>query len=249
MDVKCDNMLLRLTKFYNQRGTIDKIVPVVNCMSNVSLRLLDWFVTNYSKKKNIIIPLQKHGPDATPTFFNVYLSYRAQLKAYSKQYFDPFRRRDRINYYYAEDKYIETTIGQLNFFRWVIENDVLEYIDSHAQDIEADMMLCKTRQNRKGSAKDKEVDNGNDTTETQEQTQTQTHTHTHTQAERGQCSGRNYGRSLSFTSDRNHCQWTDEQKEKDHEAGKKTGAKRSEITKGRVNHINHITGTLTVRFD
>ena len=42
--------------------------------------------------------------------------------------FDPFCRRDRIQFNYGKDKYIITTVGQLNFFRWAIENKVLDYI-------------------------------------------------------------------------------------------------------------------------
>lgn len=144
-------LLMSLSQFYLQKGNIEKIIPVINCVSDVSLRLLDWFVTNYAKKKNIIIT--KPSPDGQSTsYFNVYLSYRAQLKAYSKQYFDPFRRRDRIEYYYAKDKSIQTTIGQLNFFKWVLQNDILEYIAEHAHDIETDMMRSKNRKKTKKKA-------------------------------------------------------------------------------------------------
>jgi hypothetical protein len=77
--------------------------------------------------------------------FNVYLSYRSQLKAYSKQQFDPFRRRDRINFYYEKTKFIETTIGQLNFFRWVIQNNIIEYIIANMDVIEKDMVSVQKK--------------------------------------------------------------------------------------------------------
>ena len=99
-----------------------------------SLRIIDWFVTNYSKKHSIVLST----PDST--HFNVYTNYRSQLKAYSKHQFDPFRRRFRINYYYDKDAYVETTIGQLNFFKWLIEHDVLAYIQAHQAEIEKDML-------------------------------------------------------------------------------------------------------------
>jgi hypothetical protein len=34
---------------------------------------------------------------------------------------------------------METTIGQLNFFKWAIEHKIMDYIETHYQDIENDM--------------------------------------------------------------------------------------------------------------
>jgi hypothetical protein len=139
-----DLLMISLSKFYINKNNINKILPIidppagVNNDNKISLRLIDWFVTNYSKKKNIIIP-KKQGSTMT-THFNVYLSYRSQLKAYSKQLFDPFRRRDRITFFYDVDKSIETTIGQLNMFRWILQNDILDYIQNNFKIIEEDML-------------------------------------------------------------------------------------------------------------
>lgn len=133
-----DLLMISLSKFYNTKSHINKIVPIVDGSSKVSLRLIDWFVTNYSKKHNTVITKATHNNNVI--HFNVYLSYRSQLKAYSKQQFDPFRRRDRITFVYDDQKSIETTIGQLNFFRWVIQNDILEYINEHIEKIDNDML-------------------------------------------------------------------------------------------------------------
>lgn len=136
-------LLMSLSNFYANKNEMERVAPIIQCKSKISLRLLDWFVTNYAKKKNVYI--SKALPDGSTSFFNVYLNYRCQLKAYSKQHFDPFRRRDRIEYVYEKDKSVQTTIGQLNFFRWVLQNDVLDYIAEHATDIESDMMKNKTK--------------------------------------------------------------------------------------------------------
>lgn len=133
-----DLLMLSLSKFYSNKANIQSIEPIITGKSNLSLRLLDWFVTNYSKKNSTII-------DNTTGHFNVYLSYRSQLKAYSKQQFDPFRRRDRINFYYEKSKFIETTIGQLNFFRWVIQNNIIEYIENNMETIEKDMVSVQKK--------------------------------------------------------------------------------------------------------
>lgn len=138
-----DLLMISLSKFYNQKHNINKMLSVVEPSltnkpeSRISLRLIDWFVTNYSKKNNVIITKEKNN---NVVHFNVYLSYRAQLKAYSKQLFDPFRRRDRITFFFEADKSIDTTIGQLNMFRWIIQNDIIDYINSHIDNIENDMV-------------------------------------------------------------------------------------------------------------
>ena len=116
----------------------------------LSLRLLDWLVTNYSKKYNIIYALHKSNGDII--YFNIYLDYKNQLKAYSKKYFDPFCRQRRIvidintlkwKEYDPEseigDKEIVTTVGQLNFFRWILENKIFEYAINNIRLIDSDM--------------------------------------------------------------------------------------------------------------
>lgn len=131
-------IIISLTKFFNSKENLnvllDHILPNTSSKEKTSLRVIDWFVTNYAKKKTIVISTPREK------YFNIYVNYRSQLKAYSKHQFDPFRRRFRINYYYDEGKFVETTIGQLNFFKWLIENDILKYIQDHHDEIEQDMM-------------------------------------------------------------------------------------------------------------
>jgi hypothetical protein len=70
----------------------------------------------------------------------VHFHYKRELKAYSKRLFDPFCRRERISFQVRGHPPIEeTTVGQLNFFRWAIEKGVVNYITTHASDIEKDM--------------------------------------------------------------------------------------------------------------
>jgi hypothetical protein len=142
-----DLLMISLSRFYSTKTNINKIIPLIEQKSEISLRLVDWFVTNYSKKNNTVITRERQG---NIIHFNVYLSYRNQLKAYSKEKFDPFRRNEHIVFYYDVDKFIETTHGQLNFFRWIIQNDVLEYIKDNMEVIENDMLITqKQNQNKK----------------------------------------------------------------------------------------------------
>lgn len=160
-----DLLMVSLSKFYYTKSNITKILPIISAtdcgsQSKISLRLIDWFVTNYAKKHNtVIVKKTAHGVQ----HFNVYLNYRSQLKAYSKQLFDPFRRRDRITFFYDHNKSIETTIGQLNMFRWILQSDILEYIQSNYEDIEYDMILTQrdNQTKREENIKVKEIQTPN----------------------------------------------------------------------------------------
>lgn len=133
---KIDLLMTSLSKFYLDEKNINILIPIVNGLSKISLRVLDWFVTNFCKKHNTVIHYQKDGK---PNKLIVHLDYKNQLKAYSKKQFDPFCRRERINFIYGKGNELLTTVGQLNFFRWAIEYHVLDYINDNLDIIEADM--------------------------------------------------------------------------------------------------------------
>lgn len=130
-----NNLLLKnLLKFYDQGNNLDTMLKIINGHSNISLRIIDWFATNYAKKFYTVYTIKN-----TPRRFKVYVDYKLKLKAYSKKRFDPFCRWDRITIPYKDGTFIQTTIGQLNFFKWAIENDVVHYIEENYQTIENDM--------------------------------------------------------------------------------------------------------------
>ena len=107
-------LMQHLMEFYKYNGHLNKMMKIINGDSKISLRIVDWFVTNYSKKR-----------------------------------FDPFCRWERITIPYDKDTNMETTIGQLNFFKWAIENNIIEYIENHYQLIENDMNARNSTSNRK----------------------------------------------------------------------------------------------------
>lgn len=139
-------LMLSLVRFYSQKSNITRIVPIIQGKAPISLRLIDWFITNYSKKHSTITT---NTVANNIVHFNVYLSYRSQLKAYSKQLFDPFRRRERITFVYDKNKSIETTTAQLNVFRWLIQNKILDYIEEHLTKIEEDMVQTQKDNDKK----------------------------------------------------------------------------------------------------
>ena len=132
-NVKQNLLMNSLRKFFIDHDNLNTILPIINGDSKISLRVMDWFVTNYSKKNNISYLINPSGDIITDITkegkeFVVYLDYKLQLKGYQKKQFDPFCRRDRIEFYYNDTEYLVTTVGQLNFFRWTIKNSVLKYI-------------------------------------------------------------------------------------------------------------------------
>ena len=129
-------LLHNLIQYYKDNDNLEKILPIINGHSKLSIRIIDWFVTNYAKKHFIIYSVDKNGEKCR---FKVYVDYKLKLKAYSKRRFDPFCRWDRINVPYKDGSYIQTTIGQLNFFKWALENKIIDYIEQNINAIEKDM--------------------------------------------------------------------------------------------------------------
>ena len=146
-------LLNNLLEFYKNHDYLDKMLKIITGDSKISLRIVDWFSTNYSKKNYTLYDLVNKNGELIR--FKVYFDYKLKLKAYSKRRFDPFCRWDRINIPYKNNTFIETTLGQLNFFKWALENKVIDYIEEHYEIIEQDM------NNRNSSAKRKENINEN----------------------------------------------------------------------------------------
>lgn len=135
-----DLLMKCLMDFYQDKSKLDEMMSIINGESNISLRIVDWFVTNYAKKFYTIYELSSERNNKPITSrFKVYNDYKLKLKAYSKKRFDPFCRWERITIPYNNDNCMETTIGQLNFFKWAIENKIIDYIKEHYDAIEKDM--------------------------------------------------------------------------------------------------------------
>lgn len=130
---KSQLLLNTLLLFYQKDENLKKILPITLSNSKISLRILDYFVTNYSKDNNIIIKNNN-------TVFSIYNDYKLQLKAYNKKYFDPFCRGVRSSLIYNNKK-IETTIGQLNFFRWALTNNIIDYVSNNLESITKKMNI------------------------------------------------------------------------------------------------------------
>ena len=150
-------LLKSLIIFYNDRNNLEILLKFLKSKQRrLSLRLLDWLVTNYSKKHGVVITDQS----AENNIEFMYLAYKNHLKSYSKKFFDAFASRERIFYtihhqvhkikrdeissYYDRDNGFVTTIAQLNAFRFFISSGVIDYAIKHLEDIEKDMAQSHT---------------------------------------------------------------------------------------------------------
>ena len=154
-----DLLLNNLMEFYKNDDNLDKMLKIITGESKISLRIVDWFATNYAKKYYTLYSFEDvHGITRR---FKVYVDYKLKLKAYSKRRFDPFCRWERISIPYKNGTFIETTIGQLNFFKWTLENKVIHYIEENYDTIEKDMNTRNSTSKRKELSIDNNSTNNN----------------------------------------------------------------------------------------
>ena len=142
-------VLRELIRFYD-KDKLEKIKPLINQEHDISLRLIDWTPTNYSKKKCIKYQL------SNDKIIDIYESYKNYMSSYKRNIlFDLFRRGKCLKVIYG-GSYIISSVKQLNSFRWVLEIDLLTYIAEHKEEIEEDHRRSlrrsatnKTNKNRK----------------------------------------------------------------------------------------------------
>jgi response regulator of citrate/malate metabolism len=111
-------LLESLTRFYEDSANFTQLQDILTIKSQgISLRNLEWFVTNYAKNRHVTY----NSPTGRP--FTVHVAYKSSLDGYSKKLFDPFCRTERIQF-----KGISTTVAQLNFIKWCLTNGIIDYM-------------------------------------------------------------------------------------------------------------------------
>jgi|LauGreDrversion4_2_1035121.scaffolds.fasta_scaffold06275_9 hypothetical protein len=143
-----ESMLPSLLKFFSVREHFD-VLKEFKCskQSKLSVGLLNWFNVNYSKAYGIEYNIESLGRKRS---VYVWQSYNAALSGYKKEYFDPFARGKNCGKEIAiefEGEPLCTTIRQLNYFRWAINNGVINYVRLHVDEIYDDM----TKRGRHGT--------------------------------------------------------------------------------------------------
>lgn len=120
---KSDILLSSINIFYTEPENRTTLIELLNKTGGISLRNLEWFITNYSKKNNLTYKTNDGK------IFSVHCAYKSSLDGYSKKLFDPFCRSEKIVYKIpGTNEEIHTTVAQLNFIKWCIKNNIVEYI-------------------------------------------------------------------------------------------------------------------------
>jgi hypothetical protein len=135
------SMLPSLLKFFSDRVNFDILKEFkMSKHSKFSVGLLNWFNVNYAKEYGVEYTIETLGRQRS---VYVWQSYNAALSGYKKEYFDPFARGKNCGKEIAIEhngEIINTTIRQLNYFRWAINNGVIDYVRKHVDEIYDDMI-------------------------------------------------------------------------------------------------------------
>lgn len=130
-DVKNPDQLLMnsLVRFYQKSDNLERIIPIINRESKVSLRVIEWFITTYARDRCVMCPMYSNNKIVGYT--QVYINYKSTLKSFRGRHFGIFKRSDKILLDWGSDSKLITTIGQLNFFKWAIETQILQFIEKN----------------------------------------------------------------------------------------------------------------------
>lgn len=149
-----DVMKQSLIEYFSDKSKLDIMLGVIKGQNRISLRLLEWFITNYSKQYNTSY-MYHDEVSGKLNRIKVHRSYKGTLRGYNKKKFDTFCRGEHTEIPYEENTNIDSTIAQFRLFQWVIEKKMLDYIDEHYEEIVKDMNL----RNNSSKYKPKNVDN------------------------------------------------------------------------------------------
>lgn len=107
------------------------VLPIIEGRTLVSLRDLEQLVT---RSQPAFRSLQTRHSAANPIeyfvdgkYVRVFEQYKSCVKANEKKNCDQFRRHNRVFVDCGIERSIETTIGQMNFMLFAIQNGVITY--------------------------------------------------------------------------------------------------------------------------
>lgn len=137
---RSDEVLLEsVLEWFNENPFhVNTFISIVKRKNGMSLRVIDWLVTNFSKTHSITI--NSHGIPR-----DLYRDYHKNLSSLNKCNFDPFCRRQKLKIVLFEKEERSTTVGQLTFFRWFCKNNVISYLEKNKKLIEDHMKFSEKR--------------------------------------------------------------------------------------------------------
>ena len=132
LDLQMSSMLTlqqqELGKLLSQQLTVEWadeiLIPVISGAHAVSIRIMDWYVTNYTLAHGTSYRWEDPRSKESRVF-SVHLEYGTTLNSKGRLLFDPFRRGPRVLFSGSNGMVHESTLGQLFFWQWVTRYKVL----------------------------------------------------------------------------------------------------------------------------
>lgn len=146
-----------IANFFKKKENYDKLKQI-NENKNIQPRLIDYFVTQYSKLSPQFFIPEINGKGYG--LMDVYSSYKLQLKGYHKKSFNLFDKKKLLRVG-PPPSVIEMPISKLNVFRWMIDNGIYEIIETNLKTLQgAYYDFRKSTIKIKGSHKDRSKKRG-----------------------------------------------------------------------------------------
>lgn len=114
------------------------------------LRAYDWAVTNYAKGHPKATLMQR--ADGSAAIIDPNMSYEGELRRHHRLLFDPFRRGTHV-FYEIDGVIHRSTVGQLTFIKWCLQNSVDKYVEANLPMIRSHMASATKRARAEPGAK------------------------------------------------------------------------------------------------
>jgi len=101
------------------------LIPVISGAHTVSIRIMDWYITNYTLAHGTSY-MWTDPKSKESRLFSVHLEYSTTLNSKGRPLFDPFRRGPRVFLSGSNGMVHESTLGQIFFWKWVTRYNVLD---------------------------------------------------------------------------------------------------------------------------
>lgn len=124
-----DHLTTSVQRYFSDQNNLKKMIEYIN---NYPLRVLEWGVVNYSKESGAAYYIERANGSLRE--FRINSEYETRLSSLNKALFDIYCRGPRTTINYATGNptsptaTLDTTLAQLSFFMWAIENKVLDYV-------------------------------------------------------------------------------------------------------------------------
>lgn len=146
-------LLKELAEFFTDDLLRDYLLPLLSPAEGgtgeMSRRVMDWFVVNYTKKWPVMYRWEVRPGWSEEV--NVCRNYELHMKKYGKHSLDVFCRNKQRVYFQLDGRVLQSVVAQLNFVRWAIQYGVFQQLRARYDAVRDDhhANMAKSRRVRK----------------------------------------------------------------------------------------------------